>query len=265
MHLPPHKLQLRPKLANVLHHSTGTSTPKAPEAPKPAKTHSSLNIKDKCNIKIGLVALHAVSKWTDKAALTLEKLEGQDNFKHSQESQERQAHEIAGKDNIAHEKEVQDTGVWRETVIHPVPSEASASRGIEAREEPKVTESPTPCSKQESHVQATSVEASIIETHHVHDSSPVVEHYNESSDDEDEAKVSLDHDTNVDANTDDDSSDFSSDEEKEEDSDSEKKPHKDSDDDSDSEEEESSDDAEDSEEDKELELKHPITPNVKKV
>jgi cobalamin biosynthesis protein CobT len=260
MHLPSHKLQLHPKLANVLHHSTSTSTPNAPEAPKPAKTHSSLNIKDKRNFKIGIAALQAVSKWTDKAALTLEKLEGQGTSKHSQE---RQARVVAGSDNNVYEKEVQDTGVWRETVIHPVPSQASASRGIEAREEPKVTEAPTPSNKQESQITAKVVEILLAEPHHVRDLSSVVEHCNESSDDEDDAKVSPDHDTDVDADTDDDSSDVSSDEEKEDDSDGEKKTNKDSDDDSDSEEEESSDDAEDSEEDEELEVKHPVTTKAK--
>jgi hypothetical protein len=42
-----------------------------------------INLKDKRNIKVGIVALRMVSKWTDKAALTLEKFEGQQGSQYS--------------------------------------------------------------------------------------------------------------------------------------------------------------------------------------
>jgi hypothetical protein len=42
-----------------------------------------INLKDKRNIKVGIMALRTVSKWTDKAALTLEKFEGQQGSQYS--------------------------------------------------------------------------------------------------------------------------------------------------------------------------------------
>jgi hypothetical protein len=266
MHLPSHKLQLRPKLATVLQHSSGSSTPKATEPPAPAKTHNSLNIKDRRNIKLGVVALRTVSKWTAKAALTLEKLEGQEASKHCQE---RQARLIADNSGNNYGKGAQDPGVWRETVVYPVPAPAGDAREIEVHEEPKVYRVSAPFSKEESRVTASAIAVPLIETQHARVLTPVAEYYNESSDDEDEGeqskKISLVNPTDVDADEDidEDSSDVSSDDKKEDDSDEDEESHKDSDDDLDSEEHDSSDDAEDSEEE-EVDLKHPIIAVAKK-
>ncbi|KAG9190849.1 hypothetical protein G6011_08937 [Alternaria panax] len=89
MHLPSHKLKLHPNVAATLQYSTDTSTSEMPEASASANTQSNLNIKDRRNMKMGIVALRTVSTWTDKAVLTLEKLEGQDMSKHYQERQSR--------------------------------------------------------------------------------------------------------------------------------------------------------------------------------
>jgi hypothetical protein len=260
MHLPSHKLQLRPKLATVLQHSSGSSTSKATEPLAPVKTHSSLNIKDRRNIKLGVVALRTVSRWTDKAALTLEKLEGQEASKHCQE---RQARLIADNSDSTYGKGTQNTGVWRETVVYPVPAPAGNARGIEVREEPKVYRVSAPFSKEESRVTVSAVVVPLIETQHARVLTPAAEYYNESSDDEDEGeqskKISLVNPTDVDADEDidEDSSDVSSDDEKEDNNDKDEESHKDSDDDLDSEEHDSSDDAEDSEEE-EVDVKHPF-------
>jgi len=181
MHLPSQKLQLRPKLTAVLQHSSKNSTSKTPEAASPTKPASSINIKDKRNIKIGIAALRTVSKWTDKAALTLEKLEGQEASKHCQD---RQARLLAEDSSKGYEKKVQDTGVWRDTVVYPVPTQVGSARGIEVHEQPRVYGAAAPSSKGEGHVTASPVEAPLVQTHHAHVLASVEEYYDESSDDE---------------------------------------------------------------------------------
>ena len=267
MHLPAHKLQLRPKLTNVLQHSSKTSTPKTPDASTPTKPASSINIKDKRNIKIGIAALRTVSKWTDKAALTLEKLEGQEASKHCQD---RQARLVAQDGSIGYGKQVQDTGVWRETVVYPSPAQVGSSRGFEAHEQPRVYGAPAPSNKEGSHTTASAVEAPLVQTHHAHVLASVEEYYDESSDDDEDGstprQIGLNSSADVDADEDtdeEDTSDDSSDDEKEDDSDDEKESDEDSDGDSDSETHDSSDDAEDSDEE-EVEAKHPAIVNVKK-
>ncbi|KAI4696542.1 uncharacterized protein J4E88_000719 [Alternaria novae-zelandiae] len=267
MHLPSQKLQLRPKLTAVLQHSSKNSTSKTPEASAPTKPASSINIKDKRNIKIGIVALRTVSKWTDKAALTLEKLEGQEASKHCQD---RQARLFAEDGSKGYGKQVQDTGVWRETVVYPVPAQVDSARGIEAHEQPRVYRAPAPASQGESHIVASAVEVPLIQTHHAHVLASVEEYYDESSDDEDEGNTSrqigLNSSTDVDADEDtdeEDTSDDSSDDVKEDDSDNEKESDEESDDDSDSEAHDSSDDAESSDEE-ELKAKHPTIVGIKK-
>jgi len=257
MHLPSQKLQLRPRLTAVLQHSSKNSTSKTPEASTATKPVSSINIKDKRNIKIGIAALRTVSKWTDKAALTLEKLEGQEASKHCQD---RQARLVAEDGSKGYGKQVQDTGVWRETVVYPVPAQVGSTRGIEAHEQPRVYGAPAPSSQGESHMTVSPVEAPLVQTHHAHVLASVEEYYDESSDEEDEGNTSrqigLNSSTDVDADDgtdEEDTSDDSSDDEKEDDSD----------DDSDSEAHDSSDDAEDSDEE-ELEAEHLTTVNAKK-
>ncbi|KAI4932530.1 hypothetical protein J4E85_002928 [Alternaria conjuncta] len=266
MHLPSQKLQLRPKLTAVLQHSSKNSTSKTPEASTPTKPASSVNIKDKRNIKIGIVALRTVSKWTDKAALTLEKLEGQEASKHCQD---RQARLLAEDGSKGYGKQVQGTGVWRDTVVYPVPTQVGSARGIEAHEQPRVYGAPAPSTTGESHITASVVEAPLVQTHHAHVLASVEEYYDESSDDEEcgstSRQIGLNSPTNVDTDEDtdeEDTSDDSSDDEKEDDSENEKESNEDSDDDSDSEEHDSSDDAEDSEEE-ETEAKHPMVVNAK--
>ncbi|KAI4628789.1 hypothetical protein J4E83_003342 [Alternaria metachromatica] len=256
MHLPAHKLQLRPKLTNVLQHSSKTSTPKTPEAQTSTKTDSGINTKDKRNIKIGIAALRTVSKWTDKAALTLEKLEGQEASKHCQD---RQARLIARDGSEGYGKKAQDTGVWRKTVVYPVPAQVGSARSIEVHDQPRVYGAATPSSKEESRIAASAVELPLVQTHHAHVLASVEEYYDESSDDEDEGstsrQVGLNSSTDVGADEDtdeEDTSDDSSDDEKEDDSD----------DDSDSEQHDSSDDAEDSDEE-EAEAKHQMIVNAK--
>ncbi|KAI4651836.1 hypothetical protein J4E93_002032 [Alternaria ventricosa] len=268
MHLPTNKLQLRPKLTNVLQHSSKTSTSKTPEAPIPNKTDNSVNIKDKRNIKIGIAALRTVSKWTDKAALTLEKLEGQEASKHCQD---RQARLLAEDGSKGYGKQAQDSGVWRETVVYPVPTQIGSARAMHAHEPSRVYGAvAAPSSQGESHITAGAVEAPLVQTHHAHVLASVEEYYDESSDDEDEGNTSrqigLNSSTNVDADDgtdEEDTSDDSSDDEKEDDSDDEKDSDEDSDADSDSEAHDSSDDAEDSDEE-EVEAKQPMIKNAKK-
>ncbi|KAI4714669.1 hypothetical protein J4E89_000350 [Alternaria sp. Ai002NY15] len=257
MHLPSQKLQLRPRLTAVLQHSSKNSTSKTPEASTPTKPASSIDIKDKRNIKIGIAALRTVSKWTDKAALTLEKLEGQEASKHCQD---RQARLLAEDGSKGYGKQVQDTGVWRDTVVYPVPTQVDSARGIEVREQPRVYRAPAPASQGESHIAASAVGVPIIQTHHAHVLASVEEYYDESSDDDKHGSASrqigLNSSTDVDADEDtdeEDTSDDSSDDEKEDDSD----------DDSDSEAHDSSDDAEDSDEE-ELEAEHLTTVNANK-
>lgn len=50
---------------------------------------SEVVVKNTKNIKTGITVLRTLSKWADKAALALEKLEGQDTSRHSRERQER--------------------------------------------------------------------------------------------------------------------------------------------------------------------------------
>ncbi|KAI4655052.1 uncharacterized protein J4E79_008117 [Alternaria viburni] len=257
MHLPSQKLQLRPKLTAVLQHSSKNSTSKTPEASTPTKPASSINIKDKRNIKIGIAALRTVSKWTDKAALTLEKLEGQEASKHCQD---RQARLIAQDDSKSYGKLAQDTGVWRETVVYPVPAQVDSARGIEAHEQPRVYGAPAPASQGESHITNSVVGAPLVQTHHAHVLASVEEYYDESSNDEEGSSTSkqigLNSSTDVDADEDtdeEDTSDDSSDDEKEDDSD----------DDSDSEEHDSSDDAESSDEE-EVDVNQPMIMNARK-
>ena len=266
MHLPSQKLQLRPKLTAVLQHSSKKSTSKTPEASTTTKPASSIAIKDKRNIKIGIFALRTVSKWTDKAALTLEKLEGQEASKHCQD---RQARLLAEDGSKGYEKQAQDTGIWRDTVVYPVSAQVGSSRGIEAHEQRRVYGAAATSSNEESHVMASAVEASLVQTHHAHVLASVEEYYDESSDEEDEGNTSrqigLNSSTDLDADdgTDEvDTSDDSSDDKKEDGSDNEEESDEDSDDDSDSEEHDSSDDAEDSEEE-ETEAKHPMAVNAK--
>ncbi|CAG5182576.1 uncharacterized protein ALTATR162_LOCUS10229 [Alternaria atra] len=196
MHLPSHKLQLRPKLATVLQHSTDNSNTQTPEASAPAKKNSDLNIKDKRNIKIGIVALRTVSKWTDKAALTLEKLEGQNTLKHCQERQARLAAENCGRTSG---KGTQETGVWRETVVYPVPAQASVSGEIELRDEPNVYQKLQAPRKEVTHDTVKVAEIPGSKAHHAHVLTTVVEDCHESSDDEDEGKacrgIDIDNDT----------------------------------------------------------------------
>ncbi|KAI4665880.1 uncharacterized protein J4E78_003345 [Alternaria triticimaculans] len=270
MHLPTNKLQLRPKLTNVLQHSSKTSTSKNPEAPTPTKTDSVINTKDKRNIKIGIAALRTVSKWTDKAALTLEKLEGQEASKHCQD---RQARLMAQDNSKSYGKHSQDTGVWRETVVYPIPAQAGSSRGIEAHEQPRVYGAAAPSSTGESHMTASTVEVPLAQTHHAHVLASVEEYYDESSDEEDEGNTSrqigLNSSTDVDADDiidEEDTSDDSSDDEKEDDSDNDKESDEDSDDDSDSEAHDSSDDDDDAKDsdEEEMETKHPPIEYAKK-
>ena len=256
MHLPTNKLQLLPKLTNVLQHSSKTSTSTASDAQTPTKTKS-INTKDKRNIKIGIAALRTVSKWTDKAALTLEKLEGQEASKHCQD---RQARLLAEDGSKGYGKQVQDTGVWRDTVVYPVPAQVDSARGIEAHEQPRVYRAPAPASQGESHIAASAVEVPIVQTHHAHVLASVEEYYDESSDDDKHGSTSrqigLNSSTDVDADEDtdeEDTSDDSSDDEKEDGSD----------DDLDSSAHDSSDDADDSDEE-ELEAEHLTTVNAKK-
>ncbi|KAI4629453.1 uncharacterized protein J4E87_003717 [Alternaria ethzedia] len=267
MHLPSQKLQLRPKLTAVLQHSSKNSTSKTPEASTSTKPASSISIKDKRNIKIGIVALRTVSKWTDKAALTLEKLEGQEASKHCQDRQARLLTEDGSKGQGKH---AQGTGVWRETVVYPVPAQVGSARGIEVHEQPRVYGTPAPSSEGESHVMTSALEAPLVQTHHAHVLASVEEYYDESSDDEEggstSKQIDLNSSTDVDADEDtdeEDTSDDSSDDEKEDDSDDEQGSDEDSDDDSDSEVHDSSDDAEDSDEE-EVEAKHPTIVGVKK-
>ncbi|KAI4700313.1 hypothetical protein J4E81_004351 [Alternaria sp. BMP 2799] len=267
MHLPSQKLQLRPRLTAALQHSSKNSTSKTPEASTPTKPTGSINIKDKRNIKIGIGALRTVSKWTDKAALTLEKLEGQEASKHCQD---RQARLFAEDGSKGYGKQVQDTGVWRETVVYPAPAQVGSARGIEVHEQPRVYGAAAPFGKGESHVTASAVEAPLMQTHHAHVLASVEEYYDESSDDDEDGSTSRQvglnssADVGADEDTDEaDTSDDSSDDEKEDDSDDEKESDEDSDDDSDSEAHDSSDDAESSDEE-ELEAKHPTIVDVKK-
>jgi hypothetical protein len=112
MHLPTHKLlrnvTINPHPTIILdsHFYSNTSTPPTlTSTSTPTSAHGKLNLKDKLNIsdklkigdklntsdkrniKVGIVALRQISKWTDKAALTLEKLEGQQDSKHCQDQQ----------------------------------------------------------------------------------------------------------------------------------------------------------------------------------
>ncbi|KAI4688687.1 uncharacterized protein J4E84_004617 [Alternaria hordeiaustralica] len=267
MHLSSQKLQLRPKLTAVLQHSSKNSISKTPEASTSTKPASSINIKDKRNIKIGIVALRTVSKWTDKAALTLEKLEGQEASKHCQD---RQARLLAEDGSKGYGKQVQYTGVWRETVVYPVPAQVGSTRGIEAHEQPRVYGAAALSSKGESQIPATTVEAPLVQTHHAHVLASVEEYYDESSDDEEggstSKQIGINSSTHVDADEvtdEEDTSDDSSDDEKEDDSDNEKESDTDSDDDLDSEAHDSSDDVEDSDEE-EMEAKHPTILNSTK-
>ncbi|KAH6875663.1 hypothetical protein BKA58DRAFT_437632 [Alternaria rosae] len=267
MHLPSQKLQLRPKLTAVLQHASKTSTSKVPDPPTSKKTDSGINLKDKRNIKIGIAALRSVSKWTDKAALTLEKLEGQEASKHCQD---RQAHLLKEDGSKGYGKQVQDTKVWRETVVYPVPTQVGSAKGIEVHEEPRVYGAAAPCSKGESHITASAVEAPLVQTHHAHVLASVEGYYDESSNDEDDGgtsrKISLANSADIDTDEDsdeEDAPDDSGDDEKEDDSDDEKESDENGDDESESEENDSSDDAEDSEEE-EVGAKHPMIMNAKK-
>jgi hypothetical protein len=104
MHLPTHKLlrsvtiNPHPTIIPDFHPHSNTSTPPIPTSTStPTSAHGKLNLKDKLkigdklntsdkrNIKVGIVALRQISKWSDKAALTLEKLEGQQDSKHCQD------------------------------------------------------------------------------------------------------------------------------------------------------------------------------------
>jgi hypothetical protein len=262
MHLPSHKLQLRPKLATVLQHSPDNSNTQTPEASAPAKTHSGLNVKDKRNIKIGIVALRTVSKWTDKAALTLEKLESQDTSKHCQERQSRLTAKSGGRTSG---KGMQETGVWKETMVYPVTVQASVSREIELRDEPNVYQKLQAPRKEETHDTVKVAEIPGSEAHHAHVLTTVVEDCHESSDDEDEGKarrgIEIDNYTDIHTDIDGNYSNVSSDEE-EEDNEDENEGSQDSDNETDSEEENSSEEADDSEE--EIQTKRLIDLNVRK-
>jgi hypothetical protein len=80
MHLPTPKLlrhvtiSPHPTIIPESHpHPSPTSS--TPSTLTPTQGPRKLNIKDKRNIKVGIVTLRQISKWADKAAL--EKLEGQ--------------------------------------------------------------------------------------------------------------------------------------------------------------------------------------------
>ena len=124
MHLPTHKLQLRQK-----------STIASPEAithvsrPHPVKSHPLFNIKDKCNVQVGVTVLHNVSKWTDKAALMLQKHGDQGVPKNSVERHVRST-------SMPRENGGHDTKVMRETVVHEKTQaieKPDVTRGVEVR------------------------------------------------------------------------------------------------------------------------------------
>ncbi|KNG51043.1 hypothetical protein DDE82_007674 [Stemphylium lycopersici] len=128
MHIPTHSLQLRPKSYTTSlpkHHSQPTTpitptssiqTPQHDEA-KPAHRQR-FKIKEKRNIKLGVAVLRTVSKWTDKAASTLEKLEVQDTTSANGREREREIHLNAVGGTVGEH----DHHAFRETVVSDQPS-----------------------------------------------------------------------------------------------------------------------------------------------
>ena len=134
MHPPTHKLQFRQKSTTV--------TP-VPHPPHQAKSHLSFTIKKNCNVQAGVKALHNVSRWSDKAALTLQKHGDHGSSKHTVERQIHLTTVSAGKgeqsdevltETIVHKQsevnvkpdvtrgvEMHNTGIWRETVVYKEP------------------------------------------------------------------------------------------------------------------------------------------------
>jgi hypothetical protein len=125
MHLPTHKLfrnvTINPH-PTIIPDSQPHDNISSPTSSALQTLHGKINTKDKRNIKVGIVALRQISKWTDKAALTLEKLEGQQDSKHCQDRQMRME-EGKGKQ----EREWKDTVVYYQEMKG---QEVGVSRGL---------------------------------------------------------------------------------------------------------------------------------------
>jgi hypothetical protein len=125
MHLPTHKLfrnvTINPH-PTIIPDSQPHDNISSPTSSALQTLHGKINTKGKRNIKVGIVALRQISKWTDKAALTLEKLEGQQDSKHCQDRQMRME-EGKGKQ----EREWKDTVVYYQEMKG---QEVGVSRGL---------------------------------------------------------------------------------------------------------------------------------------
>jgi hypothetical protein len=125
MHLPTHKLfrnvTINPH-PTIIPDSQPHDNISSPTSSALQTLHGKINTKDKRNIKVGIVALRQISKWTDKAALPLEKLEGQQDSKHCQDRQMRME-EGKGKQ----EREWKDTVVYYQEMKG---QEVGVSRGL---------------------------------------------------------------------------------------------------------------------------------------
>ena len=243
MHLSQ-KLKLRSDSVPLLRHSANNMTSKTSEATAPVKTRNNLNIKDKRNIKIGIVALRTIGKWTDKAALTLEKLESQDTSKHSHEHKDR----LNTNNRSSANGEIQEPGLWRETVVCPVPVRTGVSKAAEVRDEPTACRELLAFGREEAHDAVQVTEVPNREDHHAHTLATVPEYYSERSDDEDERDTCgenvIRNDAKIHTDTDQCSSDVSSD--GEEDNNDKNLSPGNSDDETDSDSADSSDDVSDS-------------------
>ena len=203
MHLPTHKLQFRQKS------TTATSEAVAPQAATPvphplhqAKPHLSFNIKNKYNVQYSVKALQNGSKWTDKAALALQKHGDHGSSKHTVE---RQIHlttvptqkgeqstevlteiivhkqrEVDVEPDVTKGVEMNNTGIRRETVVYKEPEFEENSGTIrEAKVDDNAEANSVPENTVESlkHNMAASIDrsfygagetASLIETHELH-------------------------------------------------------------------------------------------------
>jgi len=144
MHFPTQKLQFRQKSTTATPEAvTPQAATPVPHPPHQAKSHLSFNIKNKCNVQASVKALQNVSKWTDKAALTLQKHGDHGSSKHTVERQIHLTTVPTGKGEqstevlteiIVHKQrevdvepditkgvEMHNTGIWRETVVYKEP------------------------------------------------------------------------------------------------------------------------------------------------